>query len=119
MIKSVLHDLRRNGEWFYPCFALWLSTGLRNSELIGLTWDAVRLEDGELLISKTLKRDGTATHKRYWGPTKTGKSRVVPINPQVVEMLRGHRSTTKALGLDIKSGLVFITPRFSPSLAIT
>jgi len=88
-----------------------MSTGLRNSELIGLTWDAVRLEDGELLITKTLKRDGTATHKRYWGPTKTGKSRVVPINPQVIEMLKQHRSTMKALGLDTKSGLVFVTPR--------
>ncbi len=110
-IQQVLADLNTNEEWFYPCFLLWLSTGLRNSELIGLTWDAVRLDDGELLISKTLKRDGTATHKRYWGPTKTGKSRVVPINPQVVEMLRQHRSTMKALGLNIKSGLVFVTPR--------
>ena len=88
-----------------------MSTGLRNSELIGLTWDAVRLDDGELLISKTLKRDGIATHKRYWGPTKTGKSRVVPITPQVVEMLKQHRSTIKALGLDTKIGLVFVTPR--------
>ena len=110
-IQQVLADLKINEKWFYRCFLLWMSTGLRNSELIGLTWDAVRLEDGELLISKTLKRDGSATHKRYWGPTKTGKSRVVPINPQVVEMLRWHRSTMKALGLDIKSGLVFVTPR--------
>ena len=110
-IKSILADLKTHEAWFYPCFLLWMSTGLRNSELIGLTWDAVRLEDGELLISKTLKRDGTATHKRYWGPTKTGKSRVVPINPQVVEMLKQNHSTMKALGLDTKSGLVFVTPR--------
>ena len=52
----MLTDLKIHEAWFYPCFLLWLSTGLRNSELIGLTWDAVRLEDGELLISKTLKR---------------------------------------------------------------
>lgn len=110
-IQLVLVDLKTHEEWFYPCFLLWMSTGLRNSELIGLTWDAVRLEDGELLISKTLKRDGTATHKRFWGPTKTGKSRVVPITPQVVEMLREHRARMKALGLDTKSGLVFVTPR--------
>ena len=110
-IQQVLSDLKTQEEWFYPCFLPWMSTGLRNSELIGLRWDAVRLEEGELLISKTLKRDGTATHKRYWGPTKTGKSRVVPVTPQVVEMLRQHRFTMKALGLDTKSGLVFDTPR--------
>jgi integrase len=110
-IQQILQDLKSNEEWFYPCFLLWMSTGLRNSELIGLTWDAVHLVEGELLISKTLKRDGTATHKRVWGSTKTGKSRVVPINPQVVEVLKQHRSTMKGLGLDTKSGLVFVSPR--------
>ena len=78
-IKEVLDDLRCNEVWFYPCFALWLSTGLRNAEVIGLTWDFVRLDAGELLISKTLRRDGTATHQRLWSGTKTGKSRVVPF----------------------------------------
>jgi len=62
-IQRVLKDLRTNEEWFYPCFLLWMSTGLRDSGLTGLTWDAVRLEEGKLLISKTLKRDDTATHK--------------------------------------------------------
>ena len=62
-VRQLFDDLRSNEGWFYPCFALWLSTGLRNSELIGLTWDCVRLDEGELLISKTLRRDGTATHK--------------------------------------------------------
>jgi integrase len=110
-IQQILGDIRIYESWFYPCFFLWISTGLRNSELIGLTWDAVRLEDGELLISKTLKRDGTANHKRSWGPTKTGKSRVVPLNASVVEELKRHRSAMKELGLDTKDGLVFVTPR--------
>ena len=60
-IKSVLDDLRSNEEWFYSRFAVWLSTGLRNAEVIGLTWDCVHLDAGALLISKTLRRDGTAT----------------------------------------------------------
>ena len=110
-IQQILSDIRINEAWFYPCFFLWISTGLRNSELIGLTWDAVRLEDAELLISKTLKRDGAANHKRSWGPTKTGKSRVVPLNASVVEELKRHRSAMKELGLDTRDGLVFVTPR--------
>ena len=69
----MLDDLRSNEEWFYP-FALWLSTGLRNAEVIGLTWHCVRLDQGELLVSKTL-RHGTATHQRLWSGTKTGKAR--------------------------------------------
>ena len=110
-IKSVLDDLRSNEEWFYSCFALWLGTGLRNAEVIGLTWDCVRLEEGELLISKTLKRIGTATLQRVWSGTKTGKARVVPLSKQVVEVLRKHRKTMQCLGLNTKDGLVFVTPR--------
>ena len=72
-IKKVLDDLRCNEEWFYPCFALWLSTGLRSAEVIGLTWDCVRLDEGALLVSKTLRLDGTATHQKLWSGTKTGK----------------------------------------------
>jgi integrase len=36
-IKRVLEDLKVNEEWHDPIFSVWLGTGLRNSELIGLT----------------------------------------------------------------------------------
>ena len=29
---------------------MWLGTGLRNAEVIGLTWDCVRMDEGELLF---------------------------------------------------------------------
>lgn len=109
-IQRVLEDLRIHEDWYYPVFAVWLGTGLRNSELIGLTWDCVRLEEGELLISKTLKRDGTATHRREWGGTKTGRSRVVPLREDLVELLREHKEQMGALGLETRRGLVFVTP---------
>lgn len=110
-IQSVLEDLKAHEPWFYPVFALWLGTGLRNAELIGLSWDAVRLEEGELLIHKTLKRDGTATHRRRWSTTKTGRSRVVPLREDLVLLLQEHQEQMQSLGLDTQSGLVFVTPR--------
>ena len=85
-IQKVLAYQKEKESWFYPVFALWLSTGLRNAELIGLTWDAVRLAEGELLITKSLRRDGVNTHLRRWGTTKTGRSRVVPLNPEIVDL---------------------------------
>ena len=110
-IQSVLKDLRTFESWFYPVFALWLGTGLRNAEVIGLTWDAVRLEERELLIHKTLKRDGTAMHKRSWSTTKTGRSRVVPLREDLVLLLEEHKERMKCLGLVVQRGLVFVTPR--------
>ena len=110
-MQKVLKDLFVNEEWFYPCFAVWLGTGLRNSELIGLTWDCIRLEEGELLITKTLRRDGVSTHKRQWSGTKTGKSRVVPLRDDLVLLLQEHKEQMAALGLDTHRGLVFVTPK--------
>jgi len=110
-IQRVLEDLRIHEDWYYPCFAVWLGTGLRNAELIGLTWDCVRLEERELLISKSLRRDGVSTHRRQWGTTKTGKSRVVPLRDDLVVLLQEHKKQMGALGLDTRTGLVFVTPK--------
>jgi integrase len=110
-IQKVLEDLLVNEDWYYPIFAVWLGTGLRNAELIGLTWDCVRLEEGELLISKTLRRDGVYTHKRQWSGTKTGKSRVVPLREDLVVLLQEHQKQMVGLGLNTKTGLVFLTPK--------
>jgi len=70
----------------------------------------VRLEEGELLISKTLRRDGVYTHKRQWGGTKTGKSRVVPLREDLVVLLQAHQQQMAGLGLNTRDGLVFVTP---------
>ena len=110
-IQKVVKDLMVNEDWYYPIFAVWLGTGLRNAELIGLTWDCVRLEEGELLITKTLRRDGVYTHRRQWGGTKTGKSRVVPLREDLVLLLQEHQQRMAGLGLDTRTGLVFVTPK--------
>lgn len=110
-IQLVLSELRRGEAWFYPVFALWLGTGLRNGELIGLRWDAVRLEERELVISRSLRRDGASGQRRQWGPTKTGRSRVVPLTAGLMLVLREHKQAMEQLGLDTQQGLVFVTPR--------
>lgn len=110
-IQKVLEDLRVNEEWYYPIFSVWLGTGLRNAELIGLTWDCVRFEEGELLITRTLRRDGVSTHKRQWSGTKTGKSRVVPLRDDLVLLLQEHQQRMAGLGLNTRTGLVFVTPK--------
>ena len=79
--------------------------------MTGLTWDCVRLNEGDLLISKPLRGDGTATHQRLLSGMKTGKARVVPLSRQGVVALRQHRTSMRCLGLNTNDGLVFVTPR--------
>ena len=71
----------------------------------------MRLDEGELLISKMMRRDSTATHQRLWLGTKRGKAPLVPLSDQAVRVLRQHRKTMQWLGLNTKDGLVFATPR--------
>ena len=109
-IQAVLADLKTNEAWFYPLFCLWISTGLRNGEIRGLTWDCIRWEAAEILICKALKRDGYSSRQHIWGTTKTGKERVVPLTPEVAATLKQHKQQMMQLGLYDPTGLVFLTP---------
>jgi integrase len=110
-IRTILADLKKNDQWFYPLFSVWLSTGLRNGEIRGLTWDCVRWEEGELLISKSLRTDGFNGMNVTWASTKTGRDRIVPMSVAVNQILQQHKVSMEALGIYDPHGLVFVTPR--------
>lgn len=109
-ITLVLEDLRVNEVWFYPLFFLWLSSGLRNAEIRGLTWDCIHWGSSEIVIHKTLRVDGLNTHRYFWSTTKTGKERVVPIGYSVIKVLQEHKSLMSSKGIYDSNGLVFVTP---------
>ncbi|WP_236700342.1 tyrosine-type recombinase/integrase [Allosalinactinospora lopnorensis] len=63
-------------------------TGARRGELLNLRWFDVDLEASEIRITGTASFiDG----KRVEGTTKSGRSRVVSIDPDTVAVLKAHR----------------------------
>lgn len=110
-IQAVLEDMRKREAWFYPLFLLWMSTGLRNAEIRGLTWDCIRWSEKELLVCKTLRRDACGSEGDVWSPTKTGEERVLPLSDAVLETLRRHQGEMQEQGLFEKQGLVFLSPQ--------
>jgi integrase len=84
---------------YYEQFALILLTGLRISEVIGLTWDCVDLENKTLRVEKTLEYrysrknekslDGKIRKDGWeWGPPKTKKSnRTISLTDSAVQIL--------------------------------
>lgn len=61
-------------------------TGLRISEIMGLTWDRIDLEGGTVTVDRQM------TPKRRLGPPKSRKSiRVVPLPTAVADALQRHR----------------------------
>lgn len=115
-VDTILNHLMIHEHWYFPIFATWLSTGLRNSELIGLTWDNINFEDGQIRIVKTLKRVEHSATRRRWSGTKNGKHRIVPMTPMLKDLLQMHQQEMMQLELHDPNGLVFLTKRTKRNL---
>jgi len=88
---TAVSDDRLAGAWW-----LLASTGMRRGEVLGLRWSDVDLDQGLLMISRTLittdvQRKGEPG--MAWGTPKTGKGRrQVALDPRTVAALRTHRT---------------------------
>lgn len=70
-------------------YALALDTGMRKSELCGLAWADVDLENGEVRVFRQLTKRGS---NPTFGPVKNGLPRTVSIAPETVALLRRHKA---------------------------
>lgn len=101
------------GNRFEDAFLVTLFTGLRQGELLGLTWDCVDFDNGILTINKQMQLHQNKDMKAYQlVPTKNSKARTITAAPFVMECLR-HRKIAQAKErllagpLWQQSGLVF------------
>ena len=65
-----------------------LYTGMRLSEIIGLQWDRVNLETGEIIISKQLAMKRQEGSERRMVSTKSRKIRTIIVPQTEIEVLR-------------------------------
>lgn len=76
---------------YYALVALAGGTGLRWGECVGLRWDAVDLDNGEVhVVRVAVEVAGTVTSKPF--PKSRAGRRVVPLPPFVAQALTAHRS---------------------------
>lgn len=68
-----------------------LFTGLRQSELLGLTWDCIDFKKGTLAITKQLARPEHRAESGLFISPKNGKSRTISPAPFVMKVLREQR----------------------------
>lgn len=79
------------GDKYFPAFLLELGTGMRKGELLGLKWEDINLETGELHIKRTLTR--LVNGDLVFGPPKTKKSkRNIIIPPRALAALKEHHA---------------------------
>jgi integrase len=102
------------GERLHAYWTLAATTGLRQAEMLGLTW--ADIDGATVHVHRTLLwEDG----KPVLGRTKTETSvRDVPIPPVAIAALREHRrmqlEERAAAGVPTEEGLVFLTVRGQP-----
>lgn len=78
-----------DGEPYGPIYKLIIFTGLREGEALGLTWDCVDFQKGELKITKQLQRRGKVDELV---PLKNSKPRYLTVAPAVMAILKAQQS---------------------------
>jgi len=101
------------GRW-KPLWRLALVTGLRQGELLGLTWDDVDLPAGRLTVTAQLQRRGGSWLRV--APKAARKLATVAIDPTTVAVLADHQLTHAAERRPdwAYHGHVFVTPAGNP-----
>lgn len=90
-------------------------TGLREGEVLGLTWDCVDFERGQLLINKQHNR-AKGEKEFHFSPLKNSKIRTLTVADEVMNVLRRQQTLQRqwqiALGSawENRENLVFTTP---------
>ncbi len=73
-----------------PLYACAVALGLRQGELLGLTWDDLDLERGTLTVRRTLQRYGGQWHLD--APKTQRSARTLGLPATLIQTLRAHRA---------------------------
>lgn len=85
-IKTFMQTIK--GHRFEALYLVTLFTGMREGEILGLTWDCVDFKNGTILINKQLIKNRDETGAVELASTKNGKSRRITPAPFVMSMLK-------------------------------
>lgn len=78
-----------HGDVFEYVFIVTLFSGLRQSEVLGLQWEDVNMEEGTIHVCRQLqKKYGAGDEYIFMDETKNGKDRLISIAPSVVAVLK-------------------------------
>lgn len=77
-----------------------LLTGLREGEILGLTWDCLDLKHGTLIVRQQLCHDRKKGNTYYFAPTKNGKSRVLSLTPTTIYLFKLQKLKQNSMRLE-------------------
>lgn len=94
------------GQEYENIYIFAVFTGMRQGEIIGLTWDCIDFENRIIRVEKQLRRDHGLSGAKYEFTTpKNGKKRIISPAPFVFETLKKERK--KQIKNKLKYGPAF------------
>lgn len=79
------------GHRYGPLYLTTLFTGMREGEVLGLTWDCVDFTRETITVNKQLQKVLGCVSDYHLVPTKNGKGRVIAPAPFVMSLLKSQR----------------------------
>lgn len=101
------------GNKYELLYLVTLFTGMRQGEVLGLTWDCVDFTHNTLYVNKQLQKTKKVGGSYTLAPTKNSRARMVTAAPSVMALLKKQRSRQAQAqllagsGWDNRWGLVF------------
>ena len=105
-LKLFLAEIK--GKAHEDLFFVDVFTGLREGEIIGLTWDCIDFSKGIIRVEKQLKRKTATNNDYHFDTLKNGKTRIVTPAPFVFDVLRKVKAIQTMNQL--KNGSAFSNP---------
>ena len=86
LIKTFINIIK--GNRFFNIYFIALFTGMRQGEVLGLTWDCVDFKKGTITIKKQLQKRKEKGSQFYLSSTTSGKERIIVPAQAVVDLLK-------------------------------
>lgn len=96
------------GNKYEAVYRVTLFTGMREGEVLGLTWDCVDFERNTIFVNKQLQKTTKVGGIYTLAPTKNGRSRVITVAPSVMEVLKQQKS--QQLQMQLLAGEMWDNP---------
>lgn len=88
-IKDFMVAIRK--DRFADIYITTLFTGMRQGEVLGLTWDCVDFDKGVIYIKQQLQKEKCKNAKYYLASLKNNKPRIIVPSSYVLNTLKDHK----------------------------
>jgi integrase len=100
-LRAFLDWSKSIDDELYPAWLLLAMTGMRRGEALALRWADFDFDAGTVSVRRavTVVKTKGAGEQVVTGPPKSGKARVIDLDPQTLSTLRSHRASLASIML--------------------